>query len=262
VPPRKKKTAVKPAEVTKGREELRRKMAGASTASSLHETVTALAKRAGETPEWAKGGLGLWGSEVHVMLKTLGGAWRDKTPGPTIDELLRMARDVLVASGRDPAASRDLAAHVAGIIGSPFWLRAMRSVRRLYEVPFTVRVGPGEAEYEELIAAVGPVPAAGGKPVATVSGAPVFLSGAVDVLFKEDEGWVIADYKTDRLPPALDGAADEDREKALAVLADHYRPQVRLYTRFWSKITGEKVKESGLYFTALGRWVRIEGSGG
>ena len=127
VPPRKKKTAVKPAEVTKGREELRRKMAGASTASSLHETVTALAKRAGETPEWAKGGLGLWGSEVHVMLKTLGGAWREKAPGATGDELLRLARDVLVASGRDPAACRDLAAHVASIIGSPFWLRAMRS---------------------------------------------------------------------------------------------------------------------------------------
>jgi len=261
-PPRKKRTAVKPAEVTKGREELRRKMAGASTASSLHETVTALVKRAGEAPEWAKGGLGLWGSEVHVMLKTLGGAWRDKAPGATGDELLRLARDVLVASGRDPAASRDLAAHVAGIIGSPFWLRAMRSGRRLYEVPFTVRVGPGDAEYEELVAAVGPVPAAGGKPVVAASGAPVFLSGAVDILFKEDEGWVIADYKTDRLPPALEGAADEDREKALAVLSDHYRLQVRLYTRFWSKITGEKVKESGLYFTALGRWVRIEGAGG
>ncbi len=138
----------------------------------------------------------------------------------------------------------------------------MRSGRRLYEVPFTVKVGPGDAEYEDLIAAVGPVPASGGKPVVAASGAPVFLSGAVDILFKEDDGWVIADYKTDRLPAALEGAAEEDKEKALAVLADHYRPQVRLYTRFWSKITGENVKESGLYFTALGRWVRIEGAGG
>jgi ATP-dependent helicase/nuclease subunit A len=262
LPPGKKKTAVKPAEVTKGREELRRKMAGASTASSLHETVTALAKRAGEAPEWAKGGLGLWGSEVHVMLKTLGGAWREKAAGATRDELVCLARDVLVASGRDPAASRDLAAHVVSIIGSPFWLRAMRSGRRLYEVPFTVKVGPGDAEYEDLIAAVGPVPASGGKPVVAASGAPVFLSGAVDILFREDDGWVIADYKTDRLPAALEDAAEEDKEKALAVLADHYRPQVKLYTRFWSKITGENVKESGLYFTALGRWVRIEGAGG
>ena len=46
------------------------------------------------------------------------------------------------------------------------------------------------------------------------------------------------------------------------MLADHYRPQVRLYTKFWARITGERVKESGLYFTALGRWIRITGAGG
>ncbi len=261
-PPREKKTAVKPAEVAKGREELRRKMAGASRASSLHETVTALARRAGETPEWAKGGLGLWGSEVHIMLKTLGESWGEKGFSGGEEGLLGLARDVLVASDRDPASFRELAAHVGSIIGSPFWLRAMRAGRRLYEVPFSVKVGPADAEYGELVAAVGPVPVAGGKPVATAPGVPVFLSGAVDLLFKEADGWVIADYKTDRLPAVLAGAAEEDKGRALAVLVDHYRPQVRLYTRFWSKISGEKVKESGLYFTALGRWVRIEGAGG
>jgi ATP-dependent helicase/nuclease subunit A len=89
----------------------------------------------------------------------------------------------------------------------------------------------------------------------------VFLSGAVDLVFREEDGWVIADYKTDRLPTALKDAGAEDREKALAVLVDHYRPQVELYTRFWARITAENVKESGLYFTALDRWVRIEFSG-
>ena len=265
-PPPRKKSAVKPGEVMKGREELRRKMAGGSKASTLHETVTSLARRAGESPEWAKGGLGLWGSEVHVMLKTLAGSW----PGPGEiagasvagrERLERMARDILAAAGRNPADAGALAAHVSDIVRSSFWSRAMRAGRRLYEVPFSVKVGPGEAEYGDLLAAIGPVPAAGGRPVAAAEGAPVFLSGAVDLVFREEDGWVIADYKTDRLPAALKDAKAGDREKALAVLVDHYRPQVELYTRFWARITGENVKESGLYFTALDRWVRVEFSG-
>jgi ATP-dependent helicase/nuclease subunit A len=249
-------------EVGKGLEALRRKRARASMAGEIQETVTSLARREGEAPEWAKGGLGLWGAEVHVMLKALGESWPAGAPCAQEARLLRMARDVLAASGREPAAFRELAAHVAAIVRSPFWSRAMRAGRRLYEVPFSVQVRPGDAEYAELFAAIGPVPVAGGKPVVAVPGAPVFLSGAIDLLFREDDGWVIADYKTDRLPEALASEAFEVREKALGLLVDHYRPQVRLYSRFWAKITGERVKESGLYFTALDRWVRIgEGPG-
>ncbi|MGB8958768.1 MAG: UvrD-helicase domain-containing protein [Candidatus Aminicenantales bacterium] len=266
-PPGHKKSSVRPAEVTKGREELRRKMAASSLASSLHETVTSLARREAEPPEWAKGGLGLWGSEVHVMLKTVGESWPETgtafmTPGSGEDSLVRMARAVLVSSGREPAASRDLAAHVGKIIRSPFWQRAMRAGRRLYEVPFSVRVEAGDPEYADLTGAIGLVPVSGGQPVVAAPGAPVFLSGAVDLLFEEEDGWVIADYKTDRLPGGLSGEDAGVREKALDILVEHYRPQVRLYTRFWSKITGERVKESGLYFTALDRWVRIETASG
>jgi ATP-dependent helicase/nuclease subunit A len=261
--PRGQKPAVSMAEASRARQDLRRKMAGASMASWLHETVTSLARRAGEGPAWAKGGLGLWGSEVHIMLKSLGESWPHRGGAPPAAGgadagLLRMARDVLVACGRDPVAFDELAAHVGAIIRSPFWMRAMRATRRLYEVPFSARVGPGDGEYGDLCAAVGPVPAAGGKPVVPAPGAPILLSGALDLVFEEEGGWVIADYKTDRLPRALEAAGTEDRDKALAMLVDHYRPQVELYTRFWAKISGERVKESGLYFTALDRWVRIE----
>jgi ATP-dependent helicase/nuclease subunit A len=137
----------------------------------------------------------------------------------------------------------------------------MRAGRRLYEVPFSVKVGPDDPDYADIRAAVGPVPVSGGRPVAAADGAPVILSGAMDLVFREEDGWVIADYKTDRLPAALDGAAASDRDQALAALVDHYRPQVALYSRFWARITGEAVKESGLYFTALDRWVRVEFSG-
>jgi ATP-dependent exoDNAse (exonuclease V) beta subunit len=128
-------------------------------------------------------------------------------------------------------------------------------------VPFSVKVGPADPDYADIRASVGPVPVSGGRPVAAAEGVPVVLSGAVDLVFREEDGWVIADYKTDRLPAALDGAAAADRESALAALVDHYRPQVALYSRFWARITGEPVKESGLYFTALDRWVPIAFSG-
>ena len=249
-PPRAKRIAVKPDDVTKGRQEIWRRLAGASAASFLHETVTSIARREGEAPEWAKGGLGLWGSEVHILLKTLGS-------GVPSGDLVRMARDVLVVSGKDPAAAKDLAAHVAAIVGSDFWRRSMRAARRLYEVPFSIRLGPGDPDYETLAGSIGPVPTAGGKPVAAAPGAPVLLSGAVDVLFEEPGGWVIADYKTDRLPAAIAGEERTVQDQALEMLVAHYRPQVRLYTRFWARLTGEKVKESGLYFTALDRWVPI-----
>ena len=239
-------------------------MGAASLASSLHETVTSMARRAGEAPEWAKGGLGLWGTEVHIMLKALGGSWpRAAGPvAPTVDagRLLRLARNALVATGGNSADPAGLAGLVGGIIRSRFWLRAMRAERRLFEVPFSIRVGPGHAGYSRLWERVGFVPLAGGKPVVPVPDAPILLSGAIDLLFEEDDGWVIADYKTDRLPPALSGADAGTREKALEMLVAHYRPQVELYTRFWTETSGDKVKESGLYFTALDRWVGIEGS--
>jgi len=88
-------------------------------------------------------------------------------------------------------------------------------------------------------------------------GAPIFLSGAVDLLFRES-GWVLADFKTDRPPRALAGAGDTEIQVFLDSLVAYYRPQVELYTRFWAKLTGEKISESGLYFTALDRWVPID----
>jgi len=254
---------VRPDEAMKARAALQKKLAEASMAGALHETVTSLARRDREPPEWAKGGLGLWGSEVHVMLKALGDAWpaagRGET-GPVVDDdrLLRMARNALVASERDPAKSRELAGLVGAIVRSGFWRRAMRSERRFLEVPFSVRVGPEDVEYGDLVLRAGLVPLAGGRPVVLLPGAPVFLSGAIDLLFKEKDGWVIADYKTDRLPEAFSAAGQEDRENALRVLAELYRPQVQLYSRFWEKITGEKVKESGLYFTAHETWHKVE----
>jgi ATP-dependent helicase/nuclease subunit A len=250
---------LRPDEVRKGREGIRRKMGDASRAGYLLESVTSLAKRDRESPEWFGGGLGMsWGSAVHSVLRALGEAWPSAGAGGE-EKLSALARNALVAAGRDAGESGKLAELVRAVLRSEFWLRAMGAERRLFEAPFSVRVGPGDEGYEDLVERAGLAPLAGGRPVAPVPGAPVFLSGAIDLVFREKDGWVIADYKTDRLPDAVVDRGVEEAKKALDALVDYYRPQVLLYGRFWAKITGERVKESGLYFTSIDTWVRAGG---
>ena len=73
------------------------------------------------------------------------------------------------------------------------------------------------------------------------------VSGVIDLVFKEPDGWVIADYKTDKI--------DDNIEK----IVNYYRPQVELYTKFWEEMTGEKVKETGLFFVDNESWVKVLG---
>ena len=66
-------------------------------------------------------------------------------------------------------------------------------------------------------------------------------SGVIDLIFWEDDDWVIADYKTD----------DIGRGQSLQPFIDYYSPQVKIYAQFWERITGQPVKETGLFFTSL-----------
>ncbi len=70
------------------------------------------------------------------------------------------------------------------------------------------------------------------------------LQGIADCLFREDGGYVLIDYKTDRV-------SSEN------VLADRYRMQLKLYSAAMEKITGVRVKEAYLYSFGLDRTVRI-----
>jgi ATP-dependent helicase/nuclease subunit A len=139
------------------------------------------------------------------------------------------------------------------IVESEFWQRIMRAERRHFEIPFSIRTSK-----EEL------AETAKGKK----GDLPIILNGTIDLVFWEDSqdgtgeksakreegapdaGWVIVDYKTDYIRPQL-------LEDDLADLVKMYAPQIRLYARFWSQTTGEPVKEAGLYFTSINRWVGI-----
>lgn len=72
------------------------------------------------------------------------------------------------------------------------------------------------------------------------------LRGVIDLVFSEPEGWVIVDYKTDRVAPG-----------AVPGLAEHYSPQLRTYARVWQDLTGRKVQEAALFFTHLNCYVQV-----
>jgi ATP-dependent helicase/nuclease subunit A len=81
---------------------------------------------------------------------------------------------------------------------------------------------------------------------------PTIIRGAIDLIFSEDGGWVLVDYKTD----AINDRRDVDE------LSRRYAPQLRLYMQAWERCTGNKVIEAGFYFVstcqAAGRYVRVD----
>lgn len=64
----------------------------------------------------------------------------------------------------------------------------------------------------------------------------ILLQGVIDCYFEENDGIVLIDYKTDRVP---DGNTD--------IIRDRYRVQLDYYTRALEKMTGKKVKEKYIY---------------
>ena len=65
----------------------------------------------------------------------------------------------------------------------------------------------------------------------------VLVRGVIDCLFETESGWVIVDYKTDRIAP------DQCNERAAL-----YNDQMLLYRRAVQTILGQPVTEMALYF--------------
>jgi ATP-dependent helicase/nuclease subunit A len=72
------------------------------------------------------------------------------------------------------------------------------------------------------------------------------IEGVVDLVFEEDGGLVIVDYKTDHI--------GDDHAVAQAA---HHAPQLQLYGRGLAQATGMPVRERLVLFTALGRTVPV-----
>jgi ATP-dependent helicase/nuclease subunit A len=168
-----------------------------------------------------------WGTAVHDALLAAG-------RGLTGAGLRAAVRNALIGCDRpigvdgEPTELDELVGIVDSVRASDVWRRAQAAQRTLVEVPFAVRFTA--AEYARAIGAAG-------------DGAAAFevVDGRIDLIFREDDGWVVVDYKSD--------AAGE---RIPADLMHRYRGQLALYASAWERLTGEPVKERALFFTATG----------
>jgi len=170
-----------------------------------------------------------WGTVIHFLIEA---AVRE----PDRD-LLATARAALEEQGLPTARAPEALAVVDAVRGSEIWRRAAAAGRTLVEVPFEICLAPGDDLVPGLAAAGERWPGGAGA-------VPVLVRGVIDLAFREAAGWVIVDWKTDasRTEAELDG------------LVRRYAPQVRLYADIWTRITGEAVVETGLFFTVKNRY--------
>lgn len=176
------------------------------------QTVTGIAASQAPSPTLTHGDEGGmdWGRIIHRALEVL-------LRKEGID-LQAVISSLLKEEGR-PVSEQDTVVNaIQAVLSSEFWIRVKKSQTALVEVPFASRIE-------------GPTPG--------------MVAGTIDLVFKEADGWVIVDYKSDR----VDGVIDD--------LVARYKPQVLIYKDFWEKITGETVREAGIYFTAASRWVVV-----
>jgi len=148
-----------------------------------------------------------WGRVMHRLLEAM-----LRTPKINVE---LYARNLLKDEERDAADLADVLAAIRAIESSDFWARAKRSPKRLVEVPFALEVPARDLGLDE--------------PGNTL------LHGTIDLVFREDERWMVVDYKSDIIGNRFDA------------LVDYYRPQVEHYARFWSRLTGEP-SQAGLFF--------------
>ncbi len=157
-----------------------------------------------------------WGAVVHDILAAAG----EGTQG---EVLAQLARDLLVEYERPvdetgvPTELEALLALVESVRGSDIWTRAMASSECYCEIPFAVNRN-GRSDRPEV------------------------LEGVIDLVFRDGDRWVVADYKT-----------DSGDDPGFTERVGQYRAQVDLYTECWEAVTGEEVGERVLVFTAQGR---------
>lgn len=179
------------------------------------EAVSELAKAPLSLPRRSQTGRGVtWGNAVHSALETLA-----RQGGQT--DLAELAAALLKREGRAPEERETLTQLLRRVTEQPFWRRVTAAAEVLPEVPFGFREGER------------------------------YLTGTIDLVFLEEGGWVLVDYKSD----AVQDPAH------LAELIEYYRPQLECYRAFWSTVTGAPVRECGLFFTDVLEYILVSSQG-
>ena len=158
---------------------------------------------------WRRGRAGTSiGRAVHAVLQVV-----DLRTGNGLEDI---AKAQAAAEGV-PGRADDIARLVRRALDSPLVKRALESGRWWRETPVAGPVGDGIVE------------------------------GFIDLLFKEEDGFVIVDYKTDAL------GSDDEIERAMA----RYRLQGGGYALALSRATGANIKEVSFLFLEPSRAVTV-----
>ncbi len=149
----------------------------------------------------------LWGTALHQLLDVC-------HKQPQLD--LQLSAAIAAQENQlEPDRVQELMDTARSVIASNIWQRAIRSKRSFSELPFD------DASQTRTI-----------------------VRGVIDLVFEEDDGWVIVDYKSD------DITASE-----ISKLTTYYQGQLEQYAQTWQRLIGQPVKETGLYLTRLGLYV-------
>ena len=183
-------------------------------------------------PTWhATGEYGnAWGSAIHLLLEI-----EMNHPKQKLDLLA-----IEIANRFDLGSSRvaEMIATVQAVAASDIWHRASSAKRIFTEIPFegcdSILQSDSNGDDAQLASA---------QRDANTKMIPTITRGVIDLCFKEANGWVIVDYKTDDITSV-------DLPSAIAF----YQRQLKLYGRFWNSITREPVIETGIYFTKLNQY--------
>jgi len=121
---------------------------------------------------------------------------------------------------------------IASFWQTPLGKRCLRAGSLMREVPFTLAL-PASEIYPEFAG----------------TGETVLVQGMIDLIFAEDDGLVLIDFKSDYLKPG--------DSRALEQLKQKYENQVNLYFRAARTILKRHVKEAYLYFFTTGELVPV-----
>lgn len=202
-------------------------------------SVTEQTKMLHDRPQWSSEGKGMaFGSVVHRSLEMLGKGLAESD----LEEAVHLlASEEGLTAEYTPEAVRI----ARSILVSELWQRSLRARRRLFELPLLLRKSTEELKaYNSLGMEDMSREAAAASTIEDETVKHAYLRGVIDFLFEEEDGWVIVDFKTDHVEQGV-----------LQSFVNFYRPQVLVYAAEWENTYGFKVKEAGLYFAGIGRYV-------
>ena len=180
------------------------------------QAIKETAIQGGLKPHGAEKGGAEWGEVLHTLLEAA-------MKQPTAD-LRGLAVAALESVELPITVVEEAVITVQRVIVSDLWKRARSARHCLAEVPLVLSVPALEAD----------------------SGLPTVLRGVIDLVFLESAGWVIVDYKSERV-----------EESEIPALVAYYMPQIDAYVKAWERVIGQPVVERGLFFTHTGKYVTV-----